>query len=162
MKRLTLLLLILTIASTGCQALVLDAEADLVEAKTARIETQSDADTIAALLVANQTAIEALQAELEAGRVDHREAEMMYLELLVEQSELMEILAGQSRSRVSPWAIVLLVIALGIGGGLYFRRGGRGIVVMMLPPEERATRALPSGEQWIMSVPQNVDEEVER
>lgn len=163
MKQLTLLLLILTISATGCQALVLDAEADLVKAETAQTETQSDADTIAALLVANQTAIEALQTELEAGRVDRRQAEIVYLELLAEQSELLEILAGQNKPRVSTGAIVSLVILLGIGGAVLYRHTRRGgIVIMMLSADEQWA-ALQAGEQWLMKVPQGVEREaVER
>jgi hypothetical protein len=158
MKPIALLLILLTIASTGCKALVLGAEANLVEAETALTETQSDADTIAALLVANQTAIEALRAELEAGRVDRREAEMMYLELLAEQSELLEILAGQSRSKVSPWAIISLIVLLAMGGAAFYRLRGRGIVIM-LPPGEQSAGALPPGKQWTIKVPQSIERE---
>lgn len=156
MKQLTLLL-ILTIASTGCEALVLDAETGRIEAETAQIETQSDADTIAALVAElreagdqNQAVIDALIADRAAERISHRE--MM--------DALLEMLAERNEPRVSPWAIVLLVIALGIGGGLHFRRGGRGIVIMMLPPGEQPTGVLSAGEQWLTRVPQDVEREV--
>lgn len=157
MKQLTLLLLILIIASTGCEALVLDAETGRVEAETARIETQSDADVIAALVDElremgdqNQAVIDALIADRAAERISHQQMVDTLLEMLAERNE----------PRVSPWAIVLLVIALTVGGGLWFRRKPGGFVIMMLPSGEQPAGVLSAGEQWLTRMPRDVEREV--
>jgi len=157
MKKLLTLLLILT---TGCQALATNAEANLTEARTEQIEVQSDATTIAALVAElrerdnlDQAIIDALLTELEAGRASHQQT----------VETLADLLAEQSNPSVSPWVIIGIIVIVGFGAGMWFRRGPGRVVIMYLPPGTQPMGALPYGEQWSIELPQdvNVDRSVE-
>lgn len=126
MKNLLILLLVLT---TGCQASLTNAEANLTEAKVNLTEAeanltevQSDAETIAALVAElrerddlDQAVIDALLAELEAGRASRHQTE----------SALLELVKEAQRSRAPWWSAPALALFAGVCFFLLWREQQR-------------------------------------
>jgi len=166
MHRLTIL--ILATLLTGCafaDAALVEAETGLVVAESSQIETQSDADTITALLTTNQAAIDALVSELAAGRADRQATEVIYLELLAEQAalveQLAEQLAEQSEPQTSPLTVALVALLLGVGGYVLWRNRRRVEFTVALGPGAQPAAMLAPGEPWRVDVEERVREVVE-